>query len=404
VNVVRAREAVVTGVGLVTSLAEGGAANRDALLAGARPRTDDAATAPYAIHPGVALDLGKQIPRPGDQRQMEPWQRLGVYAAGLALADAGVAGEPELLARTHMIVAAGGGERDVAVDEAIQSGVRTANDPGVYLNERLSSDLRPTLFLAQLSNLLAGNISIVHGVVGSSRTFMGEEAAGVDALRVLVARVRSGQIDLGLVGGAYSAPRFDMLFNLACVGALWSGPHAPIWARAARGGGMMMGTVGAFLVVEERSHAEARGRRALARLGPIVSTRSRREPGSVGSSCAELWTRVAPAAGEGPLGVLSGATGLAGPTAEERGFLVETARRRPLGVRAAGTLVGHSLEPSAIANVALAALALDAGAFYPPFEQDDLERPLDEAPRRILVTSVGHWRGEGLALVEGAEL
>src|SRR3712207_8516744 len=37
--------------------------------------------------------------------------------------------------------------------------------------------LRPTLFLAQLSNLLAGNISIVHGVAGSSRTFMGEESA-----------------------------------------------------------------------------------------------------------------------------------------------------------------------------------------------------------------------------------
>ena len=46
------------------------------------------------------------------------------------------------------------------------------------------SDLRPTLFLAQLSNLLAGNISIVHGVTGSSRTFMGEEAAGVDAVRI----------------------------------------------------------------------------------------------------------------------------------------------------------------------------------------------------------------------------
>src|ERR1700734_4050117 len=33
------------------------------------------------------------------------------------------------------------------------------------------------LFLAQLSNLLAGDISIVHGVTGSSRTFMGEEGA-----------------------------------------------------------------------------------------------------------------------------------------------------------------------------------------------------------------------------------
>ena len=50
------------------------------------------------------------------------------------------------------------------------------SSPG-FLNERLMNDLRPTLFLAQLSNLLAGNIAIVHGVCGTSRTFMGEEAA-----------------------------------------------------------------------------------------------------------------------------------------------------------------------------------------------------------------------------------
>ena len=83
-----------------------------------------------------------------------------------------------------MIVAAGGGERDIAVDGSILSNKSKAANPEAFLNERLMSDLRPTLFLAQLSNLLAGNISIVHGVTGSSRTFMGEEAAGVDAVRV----------------------------------------------------------------------------------------------------------------------------------------------------------------------------------------------------------------------------
>ena len=35
------------------------------------------------------LDLDKQIPKKGDQRQMEPWQRIGTYAAGLALDSAG---------------------------------------------------------------------------------------------------------------------------------------------------------------------------------------------------------------------------------------------------------------------------------------------------------------------------
>ena len=31
------------------------------------------------------LELDQQIPKRGDQRQMEPWQRIGIYAAGLAL-------------------------------------------------------------------------------------------------------------------------------------------------------------------------------------------------------------------------------------------------------------------------------------------------------------------------------
>ena len=78
-----------------------------------------------------------------------------------------------------MVVAAGGGERDEAVDAGILAASESRNDRDVLLNEKLTTELRPTLFLAQLSNLLAGNISIVHKVTGSSRTFMGEEGAGV---------------------------------------------------------------------------------------------------------------------------------------------------------------------------------------------------------------------------------
>jgi len=50
---------------------------------------------------------------------METWQRIGTYAAGRALDSAGIKGDREILARTDMIVAAGGGERDLDVDAAI---------------------------------------------------------------------------------------------------------------------------------------------------------------------------------------------------------------------------------------------------------------------------------------------
>jgi 3-oxoacyl-[acyl-carrier-protein] synthase II len=195
------REVWITGIGIVSCLGEGPEAHRQG-FAERRIKVDAETFAPYLVHPLAPLVLDRQIPKKGDQRQMEAWQRIGTYAAGLALEDAGVKGNAELLARMDMIVAAAGGERDVAVDGSVLTNKSKAANPGAFLNERLMSDLRPTLFLAQLSNLLAGNISIVHGVTGSSRSFMGEEGAGVDAVRVATARIRAGQSELALVGGS----------------------------------------------------------------------------------------------------------------------------------------------------------------------------------------------------------
>ena len=77
------------------------------------------AFAPYVVHPLAPVNFDAQIPKKGDQRQMEAWQRIGTYAAGLALDSAGVKGNKEILSRMDMIVAAGGGERDLAVDSGI---------------------------------------------------------------------------------------------------------------------------------------------------------------------------------------------------------------------------------------------------------------------------------------------
>src|SRR5262249_50386081 len=109
------RETWVSGIGIVSCLGEGPQAHWERLN-GSPPQPDTTRFAPYIVHPLAPLELDKQIPRKGDQRQMEPWQRIGTYAAGLALDSAGVKGKPELLARMDMIVAAGGGERDEVVD------------------------------------------------------------------------------------------------------------------------------------------------------------------------------------------------------------------------------------------------------------------------------------------------
>jgi 3-oxoacyl-[acyl-carrier-protein] synthase II len=391
------REAWITGIGIVSCLGEGPEAHWQGLGSG-HPRADGTTYPPYFIHRIASLDFDKQIPKKGDQRQMEPWQRIGTYAAGLALDSAGLKGNAEALARTDMIVAAGGGERDVAADSGILTGMPKAEKPDIFLNERLMSDLRPTLFLAQLSNLLAGNISIVHGVTGSSRTFMGEESSGVDAVRIAVSRIAAGQSEVALVGGSYNSERPDLLMINEFGGFNLKDEFAAVWQRDAKPG-IALGSLGAFLVIEARRHAEARGGKRIARLSAVASDRGKRNPGDVTATLARLWDSVADRLQRGRVAVISGASGAAPATAEERAFL---ARHKDLAVRATGTYLGHGIESQFVMNIALAAIAISRGRLFPPCDQSGVELPMDGTLAQAVVTGVGHWRGEGIALVEAA--
>jgi len=122
-----AREAWITGVGIVSCLGEGSQAHWQKLME-AHPGADTATFAPFIVHPLAPTNFDGQIPKK-EQRQMENWQRIGTYAAGLALDSAGVKGKPEILSHMDMIVAAGGGERDLAVDSTILSGMPHAAVP-----------------------------------------------------------------------------------------------------------------------------------------------------------------------------------------------------------------------------------------------------------------------------------
>ena len=388
------REVWITGVGLLTCLGEGLEATWDHLERGDPPVYDDKSYAPYIVHPLCPIDFDKQIPKKSDQRQMEAWQRSGVYAAGLALGDAGIAGNTELLDRTDMIISAGGGERDVEVDTRILTGLRTVPKPGAFLNERLMGDLRPTLFLAQLPNLLAGNISILHGVVGSSRTFLGEEAAGLDAVRIAQARIAAGQSELTLVGGAYNATRWDILLIFELSGVPLKGKFAPVWDRGPRGG-VALGSMGAFLVLESSQHARARGARARGRIASICSDRNPRREGEIEATLRRQWETIAAKVDPAHSAVISGAAGFEPATAAELRALKEIG----LPVRNTGTYIGHGIDAQFMANLGIACAALEHGKLFAPTGSGDSgESPPSLA--QIVVTNVGNWRGEGLALIE----
>src|SRR5262249_58108004 len=88
-----AQGALVTGIGLVSCLGEGPDAHWQRLMQG-RPAADTTTFAPCVVHPLAPIELDRQIPKKGDQRQMEPWQRIGTFAAGPALGSAGAQGPP----------------------------------------------------------------------------------------------------------------------------------------------------------------------------------------------------------------------------------------------------------------------------------------------------------------------
>lgn len=391
------REVWITGLGLLSPLGQGVDETWDHLFdpAAVKSAARGDVVPPFTVYPLTLPALDRYVPKRGDQRAMGPLMLSGCVAAGMALEQAGILGNEALLKQVNLMVGVGGGERDEAVDQTILAALADTDD-GNVLAEQLQTELRPTLFLAQLPNLFAGNISIVFGVSGSSRTFMGEEAAGVDAVRVAFERIQGGQADLFLVGSAFNASRKDIPLLFQSGGYLLEDPALPFWQRPRAG--MTLGSAGAFLVIESRESAEARGAKPVARLKGIVNDRCRRDAGQARANAEREWARLEPRAGSA---LLSGATGVGPVTAEEHAFLEAlVAGGAAPQVRPTALALGHSVECAFLTNLVLAAKAAETGKLFPALTTDAVEAAPATAFDQVVVTAWGHRRGEGMALVE----
>lgn len=386
---------VITGVGLISSLGEGADKHWEILNpSSVIPRLDKETFAPYTVHALGEVDWNLQIPKRSDQRQMETWQRLGTYAAGLALEDAGVKGDEAITSTMDMIVGAGGGERDINVDAQILAQGRNSSDRGVMLNGMLSTELRPTLFLAQLSNLLAGNISIVHKVTGSSRTFMGEEGCGLSAVNVAVSRIRAGQSTHALVGGSYNAQHYDMLLGQELGGLLKRDGWSSVWDRNnCDGGGLVTGSGGAFLVLEDAEFAKKRGAKIYAEIGSFVTDQINRTKTSLADTLSSMLERVRDDADF----LVSGASGVKDATEIEK-QLLDNAN---IAYRGVSTLFGHWREAQFPLTLALAAISMKHKRAFKVLDQK-VEKPLDDEIRSVIVSTVGATRAEGMVRLTAA--
>ncbi|GAA4661523.1 beta-ketoacyl-ACP synthase [Bartonella pachyuromydis] len=378
----------ITGIGLISSLGEGVDQHWNLLNdSTCTPNLDCKTFPPYPVHILPEIDWNLQIPKKSDQRQMGTWQRLGTYAAGLALDDAGMKNDKQLTSTMDMIVAASGGERDIIVDTQILSQARTTSDHASMLNSVLSTELRPTLFLAQLSNLLAGNISIVHKVTGSSRTFMGEEGSGLSALQIAAARIRSGQSTHALVGSSYNAQSYDMLLAHELGGLLTRNGWTPVWDRSNYpGGGIITGSGGIFLVLESGKQARKRNAHAYAEISQIITDQIDRTKVSLEESIISMLKMVEANSAL----AISAASGSHKVTKAEQNALDST----DMFYRGITTLFGYMREAQFLLALALAALVVDKKRSFPALSAH--EKPFSKEVREAFVTTIGIRRAEGI--------
>ncbi|MEE9586431.1 MAG: beta-ketoacyl-ACP synthase II, partial [Hyphomicrobiaceae bacterium] len=226
----------------------------------------------------------------------------------------------------------------------------------------------------------------------------------VAAVETAVRRIKAGQGKLFLVGGAFNSEREDVLLNFELGGMLLHGPFKPVWERAASGkAGFVPASIGAFLVLEDRANADARGAKVYAEIQEVFSARCNRERGAAASNAQTQFSAIEDGLHDGPLAILSGASGAEPTTSEELGFLRSLGQQgHEVAVRTYGTILGHGVEAHFPLGIALAALAVHNGAFFPPFDRSGVEREFAGRPEQIIITNWGHWRGEALALVDKA--
>ena len=108
--------------------------------------------------------------------------------------------------------------------------------------------------------------------------------------------------------------------------------------------------------------------------------------------------------GDRPFPVLSGATGMAQATAEEQSLLAALIEQgRVSTVRGSANILGSGIESTFPALMGLGALALSRKGFFRPVDETGFEQPESEVPKRIVATTWGIWRGEGMGLVEAVD-
>ena len=276
------RRVVVTGLGQVAPHGRDVVAGFNALLAGQSAITWQAVgDAPHGTALASAVcsegDAAAELGRPR-LATMDRVSQLSALAALSAWRNAGLGGGPALsgaapgahtlspqtLDQTCVMWGTGAG--------GIQTLERGYRDLFVKGRPRIS----PLSVVMGMNNAAAGHLALLLGLGGACLTYSVACASSAVALGEAMRRVRWGDCDLALAGGAEAALPYGTVkaWQSMQVMAAADAHSAPAACQPfdARRSGLVLGEGAAALVLESRDHALARGARIYAELAGAGSS------------------------------------------------------------------------------------------------------------------------------------
>jgi 3-oxoacyl-[acyl-carrier-protein] synthase II len=194
-----------------------------------------------------------------EMRRMDRYIQFGLVVARQALDQAGLPGRLDgaLAERTGVILGSGLG------------GVSTLFDNVLLMAERGPDRISPFFIPMGIPNVGSGQVAIAFGMLGPNFATVSACATGAHAIGEAWETIRREDADVMLAGGTEAAIHEAILGGFASMKALSTrndDPEAASRPFDRDRDGFVMGEGAAMLVLEELSHAEARGATPLAEL------------------------------------------------------------------------------------------------------------------------------------------
>jgi 3-oxoacyl-[acyl-carrier-protein] synthase II len=189
---------------------------------------------------------------PKDQRKMDPFIAYGVAAAEMALTDSGwSADSDEQRWRTGVLIGSGIG------------GLPGISEGSVTLQERGPRRISPFFIPANLINLVSGQVSIRHGLMGPNHAVVTACATGTHAIGDAARLIMLDDADVMVAGGTEAAICRIGFAGFSAAKAL-STSYNDTPSRASRPwdkgrDGFVMGEGAGMVILEELEHAKQRG-------------------------------------------------------------------------------------------------------------------------------------------------